>query len=42
MRLQARVAHLDRSLAVADGLAAAPRRSAVASQFARVQAAFAR
>jgi regulator of CtrA degradation len=42
LRLQARVAHLDRSLAVANGLAPAPRRSAVATQVELLREAFAR
>ena len=42
VRLQARVAHLDRSMAVANGLAEAPRLSAVASQVERLRQAFAR
>jgi regulator of CtrA degradation len=42
LRLQARVAHLDQSIAAANGVAPAPRRSAVASQVERLQAAFAR
>ncbi len=42
LRLQARVAHLDQSMAVANGLTAAPRRSAVATQVERLQAAFVR
>src|SRR5271163_2605023 len=40
VRLQARVAHLDRSMAVASELAPAPRSSAVASHYERLQAAF--
>jgi len=42
LRLQARVAHLDQSMAAVNGVAVAPRRSAVASQVERLQAAFAR
>jgi regulator of CtrA degradation len=42
IRLQERVAHLDRSMAVANGLAEAPRRSVVASQVERLRQAFAR
>ncbi|MGD0642836.1 MAG: DUF1465 family protein [Roseiarcus sp.] len=42
LRLQARVAHLDWSMTAANGFAAAPPRSAVASQFERLQAAFGR
>jgi regulator of CtrA degradation len=42
VRLQARVAYLDQSMALAGALAPAPRRSAVASQVERLQAAFAR
>ena len=42
VRLQARVAYLDQSMAAADGFAPAPRRSAVATQVERLQAAFAR
>jgi regulator of CtrA degradation len=41
VRLQARVAHLDRSMAIASDLAPTPRRSAVASHFERLQEAFA-
>jgi regulator of CtrA degradation len=42
LRLQARVSHLDQSMAIANGLASTPRQSAVASQVERLQAAFAR
>ncbi len=42
IRLQARVAHLDQSMAVANGLAPQPRRSTVASQVERLREAFAR
>jgi regulator of CtrA degradation len=41
LRLQARVAHLDQSMAVANGFAPAPARSAVASQVERLRQAFA-
>ncbi|MGO4870118.1 MAG: DUF1465 family protein [Roseiarcus sp.] len=42
LRLQARVAHLDRSMAAANGFAPPPPRSAVATQVERLKAAFAR
>jgi regulator of CtrA degradation len=42
LRLQARVAYLDRSMAVANGFAEAPTCSGVATQVERLQAAFGR
>jgi len=42
LRLQARVAHLDQSMAVANGLDPAPPRCAVTAQVERLRAAFAR